>query len=60
MLEAGHKALAIDDLAERARLFSTQVVPYFSTIRAAVDQLETLVDDSLWRLPKYRELLFVR
>lgn len=60
MLEAGHKALSIDDLAKRAELFSTEVVPYFRTIRAAVDQLETLVDDSLWRLPKYRELLFVR
>ncbi len=34
--------------------------PYFDKIRYHVDKLELMVDDSLWPLPKYRELLFLR
>lgn len=36
------------------------VLPYFEKIRYHVDKLELLVDDELWPLPKYRELLFVK
>jgi glutamine synthetase len=35
-------------------------LPYFDEIRYSVDKLELIVDDELWPLPKYRELLFIR
>ena len=34
--------------------------PFFDDIRYSVDKLELLVDDSVWELPKYRKLLFLR
>jgi glutamine synthetase len=36
------------------------VIPYLNTIRENVDRLEIIVDDELWPIPKYRELLFIR
>jgi glutamine synthetase len=36
------------------------VRPYFDEIRLHVDKLEMLVDDELWPLPKYRELVTIR
>jgi glutamine synthetase len=36
------------------------VVPYLEDIRRHVDALEMIVDDEMWPLPKYRELLFIR
>ncbi|MCP4552379.1 MAG: glutamine synthetase type III [Bacteroidetes bacterium] len=43
-----------------ALAYSSKVFPYFDTIRHHVDKLELLVDDELWSLPKYRELLFMK
>jgi glutamine synthetase len=40
--------------------YAKEVLPYFETIRTFVDKLELLVDDELWVLPKYRELLFTK
>ncbi|MDX1909815.1 MAG: glutamine synthetase III [Bacteroidia bacterium] len=40
--------------------YAEQVLPYFDQIRAQVDYLETVLPDTLWPLPKYREMLFVR
>jgi len=40
--------------------FCDKVKPLFETIRDHVDELELLVDDSMWPLPKYREILFTR
>ena len=40
-------------------LASTLVVPALARIRAAVDGLEGIVDDTRWPLPKYREMLFL-
>lgn len=40
--------------------FHDRVVPYLSRIREHVDALEMIVDDDMWPLPKYRELLFIR
>ncbi len=45
---------------ERARSYSDNVFPYIEKIRTTVDKLEMLVDDELWPLPKYREMLFLR
>jgi glutamine synthetase len=36
------------------------VKPYFETIRYHVDKLEMVVDDELWALPKYREMLYLK
>ena len=52
------KANRITDMSERAHAYSTQVMDAMDRVRASADQLEMLVDDALWPLPKYRELLF--
>ncbi|MBQ0035077.1 MAG: glutamine synthetase III [Bacteroidales bacterium] len=48
------------DEREKAVLFHDTVVPKMEEIRAHVDELELIVDDELWTLPKYREMLFIR
>jgi glutamine synthetase len=45
---------------ERAKEYSSKVKPFFEVIRKSVDKLELLVDDEMWPLPKYRELLFTK
>ncbi len=60
MLEERKKANRMEDHAAAAEAYCTKVMPYFETIRRHVDKLELLVDDELWPLPKYRELLFIR
>ena len=45
-------------MAERAYLYSTEVKDAMDKVRYSADHLEMLVDDELWPLPKYRELLF--
>ena len=46
--------------AEQARVFHDDVFRVMNEVREAADGLETLVDDSLWPLPKYREMLFLQ
>ena len=41
-----------------ARAFVEDVIPVQDALRAVADELETVVSDELWPLPKYRELLF--
>jgi len=48
------------DEQEQAILYDTKVRPLGEEVRRHVDKLELLVDDELWPLPKYRELLFVK
>lgn len=45
---------------ERAEVYSETVLPYLDRIRYHIDKLELLVDDEIWPLPKYRELLFFK
>ena len=45
---------------ENADIYCNKVIPYFNEIRYHCDKLELLVDDNLWPLTKYRELLFTR
>jgi glutamine synthetase len=52
---AAHKATS---LQAEAKAFKEKVIPAQDAVRAAADELETLVSDDLWPLPKYRELLF--
>jgi len=44
---------------ERARAYRDRIVPAMDAVRLAADLLERLVDDDLWPLPKYREMLFI-
>ncbi|MCS6934508.1 MAG: glutamine synthetase III [Chitinophagales bacterium] len=49
-----------DSSASTSKYYCDKVKPYFNEIRTHVDALETLIDDNLWPLPKYREMLFIR
>ena len=49
----------IEDQRQRALAFHDTIVPIMEDIRKHVDELEMWIDDQLWTLPKYRELLFV-
>ncbi|MBL4679066.1 MAG: glutamine synthetase III [Mucilaginibacter sp.] len=60
MINERKKANKIEDLRERAIDYDEKVKTYFAPIRFHADKLETLVDDSLWPLPKFRELLFIK
>ncbi|MBQ8372778.1 MAG: glutamine synthetase type III, partial [Candidatus Methanomethylophilaceae archaeon] len=52
----------IEDDCERSKAIGLhdRVIPYMDRIREHVDALEMIVDDDMWPLPKYRELLFIR
>lgn len=53
-------ANSIEDSAERARAYCIRIIPLLESIRYHIDKLEILVDDEMWTLPKYREMLFVK
>jgi glutamine synthetase len=55
---AQHEAHAAGGVQAEARVFCDKVIPAQGALREVADELETLVDDDLWPLPKYRELLF--
>jgi glutamine synthetase len=56
--KAQHKAHEADSVPAEAKVFVTKVIPAQEALRGVVDELETLVADDFWPLPKYRELLF--
>ena len=58
LVEARKKANRMTDMTERAHAYSTEVMEQMAKVRDSADHLEMLVDDALWPLPKYRELLF--
>ncbi|QEM09234.1 MULTISPECIES: glutamine synthetase III [Mucilaginibacter] len=60
MVNERKKANVIDDIRQRAIDYDEKVKSFFQPIRYHVDKLEQLVDDSLWPLPKFRELLFIK
>ena len=61
MVEARKKANNIENARERAIAYDKDIkAAFFDDIRYHVDKLEHLVDDDLWTLPKYREMLFIR
>ena len=60
MIEARKVANNIESMHKRAMEYCDAVKPYFDKIRYHADKLELIVDDNLWTLPKYRELLFMR
>ena len=54
------KAESAKDVVKMSKCYSDSVTPLFDAIRTDTDALEVLVDDSSWKLPKYRELLFIK
>lgn len=60
MVEERKKANKIEDIRERAIAYDEKVKTFFQPIRYHVDKLEQIIDDSLWPLPKFRELLFIK
>ncbi|MBN8661853.1 MAG: glutamine synthetase III [Candidatus Obscuribacter phosphatis] len=62
MVKEAHHEESGDHEAEnlnRARFFEQKVIPAMNAVRAFADELELIVDDSLWPLPKFREMLYV-
>ena len=60
MVAARKKANALTDEREKAIAYYTEVLAPMETIRYHIDKLELMVDNEMWPLPKYRELLFIR
>ena len=60
MINERKKANTLDNIEKKADAYCFKVKPYFETIRYHCDKLELMVDDELWPLTKYRELLFTR
>ena len=54
------EANLINDAEAKADSYCYKVKPYFDTIRYHCDKLELLIDDEIWPMPKYRELLFTK
>ena len=59
LVEVRRKANRLTDTSEKAGLYSTAVMDAMMKVREDADHLEMLVDDALWPLPKYRELLYL-
>ncbi|MEN9918067.1 MAG: hypothetical protein RL662_503 [Bacteroidota bacterium] len=60
MVDARKKANNIESEREKAIQYHDKVVHYLDEIRYHIDKLELIVDNEMWPLPKYRELLFIR
>ncbi|MCQ2255118.1 MAG: glutamine synthetase III [Bacteroidaceae bacterium] len=60
LVDARRKANKIDSEREKAVAYHDTVCPKMDDIRYQIDKLELIVEDGLWTLPKYRELLFIR
>ena len=60
LTEARRVANRIQCIHQRAIAYHDTVCPRMEAIRKEIDKLELIVEDGLWTLPKYRELLFIR
>lgn len=60
MVDARRVANKIESEREKAIAYHDNVVPHMDVIRYHIDKLELMVDNEIWPLPKYRELLFIR
>lgn len=60
LMQARETAKAISGGQQQAEEYCNKVIPFFEIIREASDNLEMMVDDELWPMTKYRELLFTR
>ena len=60
MIEQRKAANMIEEAHLRSEFYCENVKPYLDKVRYHADKLEVLIDDEMWTLPKYRELLFVK
>ena len=60
LVNARKVANKIEDEHAKAIAYHDSVAPLMDSIRYQIDKLELIVEDDLWTLPKYRELLFIR
>ena len=60
MVEKRKVVNRIENIRELAIAYHDEIAPYFDAIRYHIDKLELIVEDEMWTLPKYRELLFIR
>ena len=60
LVECRRMANRIEDIHQRAIVYHDEVNPKMDAIRHEIDNLELIVEDGLWTLPKYREMLFIR
>ena len=60
MVETRKTVNKMEDIRELAIAYHDRVAPFLASIRKHIDKLELIVEDEMWTLPKYRELLFVR
>jgi len=60
MINARKTANDLQDIEKKAHAYCNHVKPLFDDIRYHCDKLELLVDDEIWPLTKYREMLFTR
>jgi len=60
MVDARKVANRIESEREKALAYHDNIAPMLEEIRRHIDKLELIVDDRMWTLPKYRELLFIR
>ena len=60
MVDARKVANKIENEREKAIAYHDNIAPMLEQIRYHIDKLELIVDDQMWTLPKYRELLFIR
>ena len=60
MVNARKVANKIENQRDKAIAYHDTVAPLFDEIRYHIDKLELMIDDEMWPLPKYRELLFIR
>ncbi len=60
MVAERKQANSIEDIRAKAIAYDEKVRAFFAPIRYHVDKLEQLIDDSMWPLPKFRELLFIK
>ena len=60
MVENRKVANRIESIREKAIAYHDNITPFLDAIRRHIDSLELIVEDEIWPLPKYRELLFIR
>ena len=60
MVETRKRVNRIENERELAVAYHDEVAPFLDAIRYHIDKLELIVEDDMWTLPKYRELLWIR
>ena len=50
----------IEEIRQKAVAYHDEIAPFLDTIRYHIDKLELIVEEEMWTLPKYLELLFIR